>query len=152
MGSYTLAVNLLASLAFLIMAAAPNYDFSRGKQEAERIADRIHVQIQQGDYSAIYNEATLGFKAQGSEAEFIRFMTDYRQRTGAFKKATQVVFEVGMDSTPAEIYSFIYDLEFENGHLTEKLTLTPSDTGKMQLRALNWSTVHPNEKTDSKRL
>jgi hypothetical protein len=134
---------------FLIMAGTPNHDFSRGKEEAERVIDRMHVQILRGEYSAIYNEATPGLKNVISEADFIKFMQDYHKRTGGFKKSTQIAFEFGMDSTSAEIYSFLYDLEFENGHITEKLTLSPSDTGRMQLRALNWSVVQPKEGADT---
>jgi hypothetical protein len=121
-------------------------NFFLGKSAGEAVAARIHAQVQQKDYSAIYNEASAGFKQTAPESDFIEFMQNYSSKTGAFKQATQVAWEIGVDATAGKMYTFVYELEFENGTVREKLVFSRSEQGKMQLRSLQWSPVQRKAK------
>ncbi|HEY1270133.1 MAG TPA: hypothetical protein VGH16_22940, partial [Candidatus Binatia bacterium] len=112
------------------------------EREARAVVDRVHEQIRDENYSAIYNESAQRFKSVGPEFKFLEVMRQYRTETGTFKKVTPVAYEVGVDSSAGKIYVFVDEVEFEKGRVRERLTLTRSESGKMQLWKLDWSSLH----------
>jgi hypothetical protein len=112
---------------------------AKDESDAKTLVDRVHEQIRVGDYSALYNESAQRFKEVGSEVKFVEVMRQHRTKAGALKKAFQVAYETGVDSNIGKIHVFMDELEFENGRVKERLTLTRSDSEKMQLWKLEWS-------------
>lgn len=130
----------------IIIFALFGCDPSKGKQEAEGVADHIHAQVGQKDFAAIYKEASDTFRETGSESDFVRFMESFASSAGAFKKATEIAWEAGYDSRVGRIYSLIYDLEFDNGTAREKLILRAADRGTIKLHAMQLGGIQQNDK------
>jgi hypothetical protein len=111
---------------------------ARDQKEALAVASRVHSQMQAGDLSAIYRETTTGFKAATTESQFISVMQQIKQENGILKKANAVAYQTGVDSMVGRTHILLFDLEYEQRHLEERLTLTRSDDDRMRLWKIEW--------------
>jgi len=116
-------------------------DFGKDEKDAKAFAERIHEQMQAGNYVSIYNQGTSHFKGTGNESQFVAMMQKYQSEAGLLKKAQPIAYEAGVDSNVGKIYVLVYDLEFERARLRERLILTRSEQGQMQLLKLESSTT-----------
>src|SRR5262249_7127942 len=135
--------NIVASHALLAVLPLLFGCYSvEDERDGRAVVDRVHEQIRDGNYSALYDESAQRFKDTGPEAKFVEVMRQHRTKAGALKKVAQVAYESGVDSSAGKIQVFMNELEFENGRVSERLTLARSDSGKMQLWKLEWSPIH----------
>lgn len=114
----------------------------QNKSEAQALASQIHNQIQAGDYKGLYNAAEPNFQKGGTEAEFVTAMEQLRQEYGTLKKASPVAYATRIDSNIGTMHILIYDLEFDRKKVTERITFTRSDQGKMQLYEMNFNPIN----------
>jgi hypothetical protein len=103
------------------------------KRDAEAAAARVLSQMESGDFSAIYIEASPGFKQIGSEALFVAKFQQTRQKTGPLKNPKQISFVTLPDKT----HVLVYRLENERFKTECRLTFDRSKSGKMELFGLN---------------
>jgi hypothetical protein len=129
----------LSLTVLLFWLALFGCDSPEDQSEGKAVVDRVHEQIRDGNYSALYHASAQRFKDTGPEDKFVEVMQQHRSKAGALKKAAQVAYETGFDSNAGKVYAFVSDLEFDNGRVRERLTLTRADSGKMQLSKLEWS-------------
>jgi hypothetical protein len=130
---------LLFSLSAVIGFSA--CDFAKDQSDAKAVAERVHSQMQAGDYSTIYKESAPYFKTIGTEAQFVALMQKHQSDVGPLKAAREIAFEAGADSTVGKIQVFVYDLEFERARVRQRLVLTRSDSGQMQLRQFDFGPI-----------
>jgi hypothetical protein len=114
-------------------AAGTPVTLPQDKIDAEAAAARVLLQMEAGDFSAIYNEATPGFKQIGSQALFVEKFQQTRKKTGALKNPKQVSFVTLPDKT----HVLVYRLENERFKTERRLTFDRSKSGKMELFGLN---------------
>ena len=103
------------------------------KRDAEAAAAHVLSQMEAGDFSAIYNEASPGFKQIGSEALFVAKFKQTRLKTGPLKNPKQISFVTLPDKT----HVLVYRLENERFKTDRRLTFDRSKSGKMELFGLN---------------
>ena len=103
------------------------------KIDAEAAAARVIAQMEAGDFSAIYNEASPGFKQIGREALFVEKFQQTRQKTGPLKNPKLISFVTLPDKT----HVLVYHLENEKFKSERRLTFDRSQSGRMELFGLN---------------
>lgn len=103
------------------------------KADAEAAATHVISQFLAGEFSAIYNEATSGFKAIGSEAQFVAKYQQTRQETGLLGNPKETSFA----TRPDNAHVLVYRLENERIISDVRLTFEGSKNGKMTLAGLN---------------
>jgi hypothetical protein len=103
------------------------------KSDAQAAADRVLSQFLAGEYSAIYNAATPGFKKIGTEADFVAKFQQTRQKIGILKNPKETSFV----TRPDNAHVLNYRLENEQYKTDLRLTFARSQSGKMELDGLN---------------
>jgi len=103
------------------------------KVDAEAAAARVISQMEAGEFSAIYKEASPGFRKIGSEELFVAKFQQTRQKTGPLKKPRQISFV----TRPGNIHVLVYRLESERFTTDRRLTFDRAKSGKMELFGLN---------------
>ena len=122
---------ILASLAILPSCAGLNE-----RNKAEALALRVHEHMRLANFAAIYRESETRFKTVGTESEFVTSMKGFQEQLGAFKHAEAIGYEVKLDSRIGKMHQLYFDLEYDRGHVKENLIMVRSETGKMELWAL----------------
>jgi hypothetical protein len=122
---------------FLFIALSISCLSSHDLEDAKAIASKVHSQMQSSDYASIYRESAPRFKSVGSESQFVSKMQEVSQETGTLKKAEIISYEAGVDSNIGKTYTLLSELEFERGIYRERMILTRSENGQMQLWKLD---------------
>ena len=122
---------------FLIVALLVGCNVQRDQTDASAVASRVHFQMQASDFAAIYRESAPRFKGVGSESKFISMMQQMSQESGLLKKADEIAYQTGIDSNVGRTHVLLFNLEYEHGHARERMILTRSDSGQMQLWKLD---------------
>ncbi|HXD29537.1 MAG TPA: hypothetical protein VN643_00370 [Pyrinomonadaceae bacterium] len=120
---------LTISIPLLLLSCAKRDE----RVAAESIAARIHSQLQQNDFAAVYRESGSSFKQVGDREKFIARMQQFIESNGALLLATQVSYQTGFDSKAGNNHTLTFALKFERGNATEKIVLTPNDQGQLSL-------------------
>jgi hypothetical protein len=94
--------------------------------------------MQSGDLAAIYRESSPGFKAATSETQLVSIIQEINQENGSLKKAEEVAYQTGVDSRIGRTYVLLFKLEYERREIKERMTLTRSDGGQMQVWKIEW--------------
>lgn len=89
------------------------------------------------DFAAIYKESERRFKTVGTESEFVDFMRNLQERLGSFRKAVPTGYKMKLDSRIGKMHELYFDLEYEHGRARENLTAVRSDSGEIELWALD---------------
>ena len=118
----------IGSLAFLI-----GCNVQQDRLEAQKAAERIHSQLQSQDYASVYRESGKSFREVGDEAKFVAGMRLLYEENGGLKRATSIAYQAGVDSDAGRTHTLIFNLEFERGRAKERMVLTRSSSGQMQL-------------------
>lgn len=103
------------------------------KADIRAAAAHVLAQMQTGDFAAIYNEASPGFKQIGTESKFVAKFQQARQKVGTLKNPKELSF----DTRPDASHVLVYRLESERYKSTIRLTFTRSQSGKVELAGLN---------------
>lgn len=103
------------------------------KADAEAAAVRVLGQMEAGEFSALYREASPGFKQIGPEAAFIESFQQTRQKTGPLRDLRQSSFVTRQDQT----HVLVYRLENDRFKTERRLSFARSTDGKMELCGLN---------------
>jgi hypothetical protein len=127
---------------FLVILIIGSCNVARDQKDAAAVASRVHSQMQTSNFAAIYRESAPRFKGVGSESQFVSMMQQGEQQSGVLKKAVEVAYQTGVDSNIGRTHTLVFNLEYEHGHATERLILTRSDNGQMQLWKLEIDPVH----------
>jgi hypothetical protein len=101
--------------------------------EAKKAAERIHSQLQSQDYASVYRESGKSFREVGDESKFIAGMRQLHEDHGSLKTTTPVAYQSGVDSDAGRTHTLIFNVEFERGRARERMVLTRSPSGQMQL-------------------
>ncbi len=123
------------------MALVVSCNVERDHTDARALALRVHSQMQSGDFAAIYRESAPRFKAVGSESQFVSMMQQINEESGALKKADEGSYQTGVDSNIGRTHVLLFNLEYEHGHSKERMILTRSESGQMQLWKLDINPV-----------
>jgi hypothetical protein len=105
----------------------------KDKTDAEAAAIRTLDQMEAGQFSAMYKDASVGFKQIGSEAAFVAKFEQTRQKIGPLKGARQASFI----TLPDQTHVLVYHLENDRFRSERRLTYARSKEGKMELFGLN---------------
>jgi hypothetical protein len=103
------------------------------KADAAAAAARVFGQMEAGEFTAIYQEASPVFKKIGAEAAFVAKFQETRQKTGPFQGQTQT----SVVTRPDQTHVLVYRLENDRFKSERRLTFARSNDGKMQLYGLN---------------
>lgn len=103
------------------------------KAEVQAAAARVLGQMEAGEFSTLYREASSGFKQIGSEAAFVEKFQQTRRQTGPLKGLQQSSFV----SRPDQSHVLVYRLENDRFKTERRLTIARSKGGKMELSGLN---------------
>ncbi|HEV2913270.1 MAG TPA: hypothetical protein VGX92_08140 [Pyrinomonadaceae bacterium] len=128
--SYKLSYQKAIILTLVLLL--PSCNIERDRVDAEKVAERVHSQIRAGDYSAIYRESSQRFKSVGSESEFVSRMEQFHRDNGSLKTASEISYKAGIDSNVGRTFVLIFNLDFEQGHATERMIFTRYN-GQVQL-------------------
>lgn len=94
----------------------------------------VLAHLKAGDFSAIYKEASAGFREVGQEQQFVALWQKQLQQTGAFKDAKEVSHTVRPQD---KFLVFIYRVQYEKASRELRLTFGRSKKGKMELTGIN---------------
>jgi len=103
------------------------------KADAEAAAAKVLAQMEAGDFAAMYNAASDGFKKIGSVDQFVAKFQQARQKTGPLKNPQEVSIVTRPDKSQVIIYRLVND-QF----VTERrLTFARNKSGQMELAGVN---------------
>ena len=105
----------------------------KDKADAEAAAARTLAQMEAGQFSAMYKDASAGFQQIGSEAAFSAKFEQTRQKVGPLKDPRQTSFV----TLPDQTHVLVYRLENDQYKTERRLTFARSKEGKMELFGLN---------------
>ncbi len=120
-------------LLLLAVACSPSCNIEQDRRDARVIADRVHSQMQSGDFSGIYRESAPRFKSVGTEPQFISMMQQFFEQNGKLVKAQEVAYQAGIDSRAGRTHTLTFDVDYERGHARERLIFTRDANGQMHL-------------------
>jgi hypothetical protein len=103
------------------------------KADAEAAAARVLGQMEAGEFSALYQEASPAFQKIGTEAAFVARFQQARQKTGPLKDQKQTSFVTRDDRA----HVLVYRMENDQFKTERRLTFARSKDGKMALQGLN---------------
>ena len=106
--------------------------------EAAALKDRVLARVKGGEFSAIYKDASDGFRAVGPEQRFLEVWQRQQEETGAFKDAKEISHTVRPDD---KFQVFVYDVGYEKKHKALRLTFGRSKKGVMELTGINQKDV-----------
>jgi hypothetical protein len=106
--------------------------------DAAILKEKVLAQVKAGDFSAIYREASEGFREIGQEQQFLALWQKQLQQTGAFKEAKEVSHTVRPQD---KFLVFIYNVKYEKAGKELRLTFGRSKKGKMELTGINLSDI-----------
>lgn len=120
-----------ASLLAVILLLVVNFGCGVEEEfkQAKTIADRVHVQMQAGDYVSIYQQAGPGFRSSGSEAQFVLLMQDFVHQHGPIIGVDQTGHEIGVDSTAGKVHVLTFDLRFQKMRAKERIIVSAVEGG-----------------------
>lgn len=101
--------------------------------DAEKIASRIHSQLQRNDFLSVYEESSQSFKEVGDGPTFVARMHQFSKENGSLTKANSISYRADFDSVVGKKLVLTFSLEFERGRAREHLTFTRSKDGQLQL-------------------
>jgi hypothetical protein len=105
----------------------------KDEEDAFKAAERVHSQLQSGDFSSVHREAGPGVKRAMNESSFVEGMRRAYQENGTLRRITPVAYQSGVDAKAGRIHTLLFDLEFERFRVRERLVFTRSQSGKMEL-------------------
>ncbi len=82
--------------------------------------EQFHQELDRGDYDAIWENATDGFRASGTHADEIKVFETVHQTMGVSGKTSSLGFHVNWQSNRVYV-SHVFDTAFANGHGQESL-------------------------------
>jgi hypothetical protein len=106
----------------------------KDETEAATARTRVLSQVKNKEFSAIYKEASAGFREIGPEEQFIAQWNKQLLETGAFKESKEVSHLV----RPSDKFIvYTYAVTYENKNKELRLTFGRSKNGKMELTGIN---------------
>jgi hypothetical protein len=94
------------------------------------VRDRVLAHFKAGDFEAIYQEASPGFRKVGPKEQFIALWKQQLEQTGAIENIT----ESGHSIRPTDRFLiFTYRVQYKNMPKDLRLTFGRSNAGKMHL-------------------
>lgn len=114
--------------------AGPAVALPQDESEAAAVKARVLSQVKNGEFAAIYKEASAGFKAVGPEEQFIAQWNKQLQETGAFKEAKESGHTV---RSTDKFIVFSYVVQYARKKKELVLTFGRSKKGKMELTGIN---------------
>jgi len=106
---------------------------AQDKTDAEAVATRINSQLQIGDFASIYRESSQSFKQVGNEAKFVAGMELFHKENGDLRKITPIAYQTGVDSKAGRTHVLIFQIDCDRGGSRERMVLTRSQSGRMEL-------------------
>jgi len=107
------------------------------KNDAVTAAERVCLQMRNGDFAAIYKQSSPAFKQSGSEAQFVSFMKGLQQKTGALKAAKEADYKSAENKELGTIYSVTCDMEFQALKKSQIFTFVRLSNGNMALSGIH---------------
>lgn len=111
------------------VAASP-----QDEADAAKLKEKVLAQVKAGDFSAIYKEASAGFREVGPEAQFVGLWRQQLKQTGAFKEAKEVSHTVRPQD---RFLVYIHHVQYEKARKELRFTFGRSKKGKMELTGIN---------------
>ena len=102
--------------------------------DASMLKASVLAHVKVGDYTSIYKEASTGFRAVGTEGQFLAMWQNQLQETGAFTDAKEISHKVRPQD---KFLVYIYDVKYEKMHKALRLTFGRSKKGVMELTGIN---------------
>jgi hypothetical protein len=113
-----------------VHAVAPPQD----EADAAVARERVLSQVKKGEFTAIYKEASEGFRKVGPEEQFVAFWNKQLAETGVFKEAKETSHSV----RPTDKFLiFTYLVQYEKNKKELRLTFGRSKKGKLELTGIN---------------
>ncbi|MDD5284693.1 MAG: hypothetical protein PHD54_02440 [Desulfuromonadaceae bacterium] len=102
--------------------------------DAAALKTRVLSQIKNGEFTAIYKEASEGFRKVGPGEQFVAFWNKQLEETGAFKDAK----ETGHTVRPSDGFIvYACTVQYEKMKKELRLTFGRSKKGTMELTGIN---------------
>ena len=117
--------------------APPNAVVTASPQDeadAAKLKEKVLAQVKAGDFSAIYKDASAGFREVGPETQFVALWRQQLQQTGAFKEVKEISHTVRPQD---KFLVFNYHVQYEKAKKELRLTFGRSKKGKMELTGIN---------------
>lgn len=117
---------LATTLSCSLILACSNDDdefLAKGSQ----FVDQFHSEVEQGRYAAIYQAASPGLKANGSEQEFVDLLTVVNRGLGDVQDTRLVSQSSVKADTGLSLTLLLYTTRFAEGEGTESFYLENAD-------------------------
>ncbi len=101
--------------------------------DVRAVATKVLKQLEAGNFSALYKEASPGFQQLGSESQFVEKFQQTRQKVGILKNPKESSFE----TRPNNIHVLVYRVSNDHYNTDMRLTFARAKSGKMELAGLN---------------
>ena len=102
--------------------------------DAAILKKKVLAQVKAGEFSAIYREASAGFREVGPEEQFAGLWEQQLKRTGAFKDSKEISHSVRPQD---KFIVYIYQVQYDKAKKELQLTFGRSKKGKMELTGIN---------------
>ena len=106
----------------------------RDQAEAATVKDRVVSQLQKTEFTAIYKEASAGFREVGPEEQFVAQWNKQLLETGQLKNIKETAHTV----RPSDGFIvYLFTAQYENMTKEVRLTFGRSKKDKMELTGIN---------------
>jgi hypothetical protein len=119
-------------LGFILLPMAGCYS-KQDESYALKATERVHSQLQSGDFATVYQEAGSGFKKATDQSSFETAMTRLYKENGALRRITPKAYQSAVDVKAGRTYTVISELEFERLRAQERLVFVRAQSGQLQL-------------------
>jgi hypothetical protein len=103
------------------------------KADADAAAARVIEQFRAGDFSGIYRQASEGFRAVGTEGQFVGAARNARTRTGPVREVRLLKYYGRVDKFTV----YLYEVRYDKVSSELRLSFGRSKSGTMELCGLN---------------
>jgi hypothetical protein len=111
---------------------------TQDQADARAAAQLVLSRLTAGDFAKIYQDASPGFKAIGTETQFVAKFQQSRQKVGVLKNPRETSFE----TLPSKGHLLVYRFDSELYITDMRLGFERTGDGKMSLAGLNQHDEH----------
>ncbi len=120
-------IKILAITLSCSLILACSNDDKEFLEKGSQFVDQFHSEVKQGKYAAIYQAASSGLKANGSEQEFVDLLTVVNRGLGDVQE-TRLVSQASVKADTGQALTLLlYNTRFAKGEGTESFYLENAD-------------------------
>ena len=120
-------------LIVLLLMLLTGCQSKQEEKETLESAARIHSQLQRGDFSAIYEEASPILRKEMEESVFVAGLKTVYKDNGPIKNRTPIAFQRSHDLNLGSQNILLFDVAFERITVRERMVFIRSQSNHLEL-------------------